>query len=306
MRTFGVTVRVRPTEASLAIAIEPDDEPAVWLEPVHEDKRPARPRQTPAELAVLDLDAAYGEEAARRVVAVAGGSSAGGGAAPRADGRPLAGRVSDAPRPTDEPPGAGDLPNAPLASSAAPPARGVATAPLAPRATSGGLPFDAPLELDLGEPPQPRVPPATTLPPTRHSFAGPLEPGTSASAMAGAAELAWEDDEDEPPAYRLGRDGWEALLWGLCIGLVVGMLAGHLAVRIGGDRDRVRALEDELAQSYQRPVDVELGDLRTPATIEREYHGWGERARSRFLVVMFAVGAPLGVVLGRLRTPPMV
>ena len=65
-------------------------------------------------------------------------------------------------------------------------------------------------------------------------------------------------------------------------------------------RSEVTDLEEELSESYRNPLDVEFGDRRAPAQIEEELQKVYDSGRTRFLLV-FALGIPLGLGLGRIR-----
>ncbi|MCR9166102.1 MAG: hypothetical protein ACE37F_17315 [Nannocystaceae bacterium] len=65
-------------------------------------------------------------------------------------------------------------------------------------------------------------------------------------------------------------------------------------------REPVVALEDELAESYRSPLDVELGKMRAPAELEEELETLYSSARFQFLLVL-SLGIPIGLGLGRIR-----
>lgn len=65
-------------------------------------------------------------------------------------------------------------------------------------------------------------------------------------------------------------------------------------------REPIIALEEELAESYRNPLDVELGKVRAPAELEEELESLYSSARSQFMLVL-SLGIPIGLGLGRIR-----
>lgn len=65
-------------------------------------------------------------------------------------------------------------------------------------------------------------------------------------------------------------------------------------------REPIIALEDELAESYRSPLDVELGKMRAPADLEEELEKLYSSAHFQFMLV-FSLGLPIGLGLGRIR-----
>lgn len=65
-------------------------------------------------------------------------------------------------------------------------------------------------------------------------------------------------------------------------------------------REPIIALEDELAESYRSPLDVELGKMRAPAELEEELEKLYSSADFQFMLV-FSLGIPIGLGLGRIR-----
>lgn len=65
-------------------------------------------------------------------------------------------------------------------------------------------------------------------------------------------------------------------------------------------REPIIALEDELAESYRSPLDVELGKMRAPAELEEELEKLYSSAHFQFMLV-FSLGIPIGLGLGRIR-----
>lgn len=90
------------------------------------------------------------------------------------------------------------------------------------------------------------------------------------------------------------------MLLGLAVGALVGLLAAYVTVR-ASFKDDVVALESELTESYLKPIEVELGDLRSPDVIESELDDIYASSKRRFWITFVVSGGLLGVVLGRLR-----
>jgi len=105
----------------------------------------------------------------------------------------------------------------------------------------------------------------------------------------------------ESPRLVLDRDPIASMMFGLAIGGAIGLLVARLFFPGSDARQRVFDLELELERSYQSPLDVQIGELRAPAAIELDLVALEDRARMSSLLVMWAVGAPLGVFLGRMR-----
>ena len=212
-----------------------------------------------------------------------------------------------------------------LQKTAAPPPAVQAPAPSAPEAPSP--PKDEPLALDLGPPPSgaalpdPQLgrgpggalsdpqrgrgpaPPGGALPGPQLGT-GPALPDPSArpSASGAFAEAPREPAPPEPaPVRRLfSRDPLANYLFGVAVGLVIGVVAAFQTSR-ALDREDIMALEDKLAESYVKPIEVEAGELQRPQDIERDLEAMYGDTRTFFLLTMIFAGIPLGLGLGRIR-----
>jgi hypothetical protein len=89
-------------------------------------------------------------------------------------------------------------------------------------------------------------------------------------------------------------------LFGVAVGLAIGMVIAFVVVRMWSRGD-VLALEEELAVSYTKPLQVESGESRTPAAIEDDLEGAYGRSRWFFLLTMIVVGVPVGLGLGHFK-----
>jgi hypothetical protein len=80
------------------------------------------------------------------------------------------------------------------------------------------------------------------------------------------------------------------------IGLVVAFQASRML-----DRDDIIALEDRLAESYVKPIEVESGELQKPQGIEADLEKMYGDTRTFFLLTMIFTGVPAGLALGRIK-----
>lgn len=139
------------------------------------------------------------------------------------------------------------------------------------------------------------------------SMAGPASmAGASTSGFrpqyagtSGAYAQAPPLDDLDGPRKLFVTDTVTNYLVGVTLGLIVGLVVA-LASR-GSFRDEIQDLEDELASSYIRPLDVAAGDLPAPETILSELDDMYSGAQRHFLMRMFLVGIPLGLIAGRIR-----
>lgn len=162
---------------------------------------------------------------------------------------------------------------------------------------------EAELQLDLG---------SGTSRAGRPGFAAAASSGSmsmgaasSASSMAAAAvpaghSAAYHPAPELEKGRLLGRDPVTAMLLGLSIGGVIALVVAYASVR-GSVRDELIELETELSESYTKPIDVEMGELRPPSAIEEDLEDRYAASRRRFLFIFLATGALVGIVLGRLR-----
>jgi hypothetical protein len=81
----------------------------------------------------------------------------------------------------------------------------------------------------------------------------------------------------------------------LAIGLLLAIVPARFMAERFGERS-VAPLLDELAESIERPLDVESGELREPALVRTEIEGFRGRARTRYFAY-WAIGAlPLAAI----------
>ena len=123
----------------------------------------------------------------------------------------------------------------------------------------------------------------------------------AASSTAALSAAFRPPPRDLLPRRLLGRDPVSAMLLGLAIGALVGLVAAYVVVRASFKEDVV-ALESELTESYLKPIEVELGDLRSPDVIESELADLYTASKRRFWVTFVLAGGLLGVALGRFET----
>jgi hypothetical protein len=110
------------------------------------------------------------------------------------------------------------------------------------------------------------------------------------------------------PRPNLDLDEERGLLFADSIANTLGMIAVcslvcivvAFAVTRATKRDPMVALEEELAESYRNPLDVELGKMRAPAELEEELETLYGSASRQFMLI-FGLGVPLGLGLGRIR-----
>lgn len=110
------------------------------------------------------------------------------------------------------------------------------------------------------------------------------------------------------PRPNLDLDEERGLLFADYIANTLGMIAVcslvcivvAFAVTRATKRDPMVALEEELAESYRNPLDVELGKMRAPAELEEELETLYGSASRQFMLI-FGLGVPLGLGLGRIR-----
>lgn len=108
-----------------------------------------------------------------------------------------------------------------------------------------------------------------------------------------------------PPMGRpwlLGYDRASSLLLALAIGFGVALVPAFEGVR-RLVRDEVTPLEEELAQSVERPLAVRAGKLREPDQIQADLDEKQGALSQRFGLVWIATGAVLGTALAFIRRP---
>jgi hypothetical protein len=162
--------------------------------------------------------------------------------------------------------------------------------------TAPGLEPDEKLELDL----------AAVKRPDRSELAGPaasasVSTSTNASASASASfSASYGAGSVAAPRRLLGSDSIATLLFGLAIGAVIGIVVA-LATTRGVTSETLLPLEEELAESLSRALEVERGRLRSPQAIEADIDQALSKTRRRFFLVWLGVAIPLGLVLGRMK-----
>jgi hypothetical protein len=87
-------------------------------------------------------------------------------------------------------------------------------------------------------------------------------------------------------------------LFGVAVGLGLGMVIAFGAVRVW-HRGDVIALEEELAESYTKPVEVQNGGVRAPDEVERDLEAKYGDSRMFFVLTMILAGVPAGIGIGR-------
>ena len=135
----------------------------------------------------------------------------------------------------------------------------------------GELVPDAPLELARPQPPA-RTTEAETG----------LEPGPERALVS-------RPNTSPSPAPAPTFDPVTLGLAALAIGLLVAIVPARFMAERYGERS-VAPLLDELAESIERPLDVESGELRKPALVRAEIEGFRGRARTRYFAY-WAFGA---------------
>jgi hypothetical protein len=126
-------------------------------------------------------------------------------------------------------------------------------------------------------------------------------PAASSAAMTHASMMAMRSPAPQLAPRRLfGRDPVTATLAGFAAGLTVAIVVA-VAVTRSTIKDEIDTLEAELADVFARPLAVESGELRSPASIKSDLAGLHASARRRFLLVLVFFGGPLGYALARIR-----
>ena len=188
----------------------------------------------------------------------------------------------------------------------------------APPPPTASAPREDPLALDLGSgpgpaplagaaPPDPRLGPAPAMPP-QSSYPAPSAPSASgayAHAPSASGSFAQGGREPAPPEPAPGRglfsrDSVANYMFGVAAGLVIGLVAAFQASR-ALDREDIMALEDKLAESYVKPIEVENGELQRPDAIEKDLEAMYGDTRTFFLLTMILSGIPVGLGLGRIQ-----
>jgi hypothetical protein len=98
----------------------------------------------------------------------------------------------------------------------------------------------------------------------------------------------------------LSRDAVANYVFGVAVGLGLGLVIAFVAVRVW-HRPDVLALEQELAESHAKPIEVASGQRRVPTDVERDLDARYGDSRVFFLLAMVLVGVPVGLGIGRVR-----
>ncbi len=123
---------------------------------------------------------------------------------------------------------------------------------------------------------------------------------SSAAAIPNPYALPRAPAEPEPRRGLFFADAVANYLAAIAAAVLVTLIIAFAVTR-STKKDAILALEDEITESYRKPLVVESGKIRAPAVIEDELDTLYGAARSRFLMIMF-VGIPLGLAVGRIRS----
>ncbi len=124
---------------------------------------------------------------------------------------------------------------------------------------------------------------------------------TRAGNIGGTGASAAGRTSDQPGLLELLRDdGVAALMLGMCVGLVVGLITA-VQLQRSDARDMLPPLEEDLAAALNDPAAVEAGELDSPEKIEDDINITLDGMERSFLWAWLLTGLPLGLATSRLR-----